>query len=137
VSVTVTSSLPSFTGGVVQSGTYVLQSEQVYISGFPGGISQVVGMVQDTIQITGTTIQRATNSSSTAEGASLLPAGTFTATFSTFGTTYRATESCPSTGVLSGGYSAGPTTLTLESKLTTDAGISGFVIANYTLQAGG
>jgi hypothetical protein len=134
VNVTITTTLPTFTGGVVQSGTYVLESEQLYISGFPGGSGQTVEMVEDTIQVSGNAIQRATNTSSSSTGASVTPAGTFTATFSTGGSTFRGTQSCPSFQTISGSYSATPTTLTLETRVVTDAGIAGYVIGTYSLQ---
>jgi hypothetical protein len=142
VNVTITSaSLPAFSGGTVQQGTYVLESETIYAPGYPF-TGQMVESVQETIQISGSSFERATNVSNTGPGGVLVGLGmspgssTSTGTFviSPVGSAYRVSNSCPSTGTTTGSYTATPTTLTIEQPLRVDAGITAYIVANYTLQ---
>jgi hypothetical protein len=94
---------PALQGGAVVNGTYFLTNLTIYTG--PDGPTGSTGMSQTTIQISGDTIQVATNGTP----------GTRTEMFTVAaGGTFSATDTCPDTSVVQGAYSATATTFVVQ-----------------------
>jgi hypothetical protein len=114
---------PALQGGTVVDGTYALTNLTIYTG--PDGPTGSTGMSQTTIEISGATIQVATNGTP----------GTRTETFaSTAGGTFTATDTCPDTSAFQGAYSATSTTFVVQFPGGTDDAGARTVQETFTKQ---
>jgi hypothetical protein len=93
---------PMLHGGAIADGTYFLTSSAIYTG--PRGPAGPSGTARITLQITGATIQVASDSAPT----------TRTVTVTASGNAFMATTTCSDAGPIVGTYSATPTTFVVQ-----------------------
>jgi hypothetical protein len=113
---------PTPQGGTIVDGTYAMTDASIYTG--PNGPSGPSGMSQTTIQITGSTIQVASNGQPT----------TRTVTLATSGTSLTATDTCPDSKVTQGSYTATSTTLLIFLDAGTDDAGARTLVETFTKQ---